>query len=78
MVPNVGMFASWDPVALDQAIADAICAQPAVPNSMLSDRDPGGADHLHAVNPDSDWEICLAHAEEIGVGTRAYELVEVA
>ena len=34
-------------------------------------------DHLHAINPTSDWELRIKHAEELGAGTRDYELVEV-
>ena len=35
IVPNVGMFASFDPVALDQACIDAVLAQPKMPNSVI-------------------------------------------
>lgn len=74
------MFASCDPVALDQAVTDRICAAPMIPDSAL----PGlheaceeETDHLHAINPTSDWELRIKHAEELGAGTRDYELVEV-
>lgn len=80
MVPDVGMFASMDPVALDQAVADAICAQEPIPTSTLPElheKAPEGMDHLHALNPGSDWELQLEHAAELGIGTREYELVEV-
>ena len=80
IVPNIGMFASTDPVALDQAATDAICAAPQVESSVLPERHaaaPDGMNHLHAINPSSDWELQLAHAEELGAGTRDYELVEV-
>lgn len=80
MVPNIGMFASFDPVALDQAVADMICNQPAIPSGplpALHDTCDGEVDHLRAVNPDSDWRLCLEHAEKLGIGTRSYELVEV-
>ena len=35
--------------------------------------------HDHFINsmPETDWKVCLAHCEKIGVGTRAYELIEV-
>ena len=42
IIPNVGMFASFDPVALDMACADAVNAQPplpgAAPGSMSSSK----------------------------------------
>ena len=78
IVPNVGMFASFDPVALDQACVDAVLAQPKNENSVLFD---GGAcecgDPFKAVHPETDWESCLIHAEKIGLGSREYELVKV-
>lgn len=79
MVPNVGLFASTDPVALDQAMADAICRQDALPGGPLDDLRAAtpDADNLRAVSPDSDWALCLQHAEELGAGTRAYRLIEV-
>ena len=35
IVPDVGMFASFDPVALDVACADAVNKQPVIPGSLL-------------------------------------------
>ena len=75
---DVGMFASFDPVALDQACADAVLAQPAAPNSALFDG--GGVcdkDHFKAAHPDTDWQSCLEHAEKLGLGSREYELVKI-
>ena len=82
ILPDVGMFASFDPVALDQACADACNAQQPIPGSLLDDRmhEHDFCDHHdHFVNttPESEWETCLAHAEKIGIGTREYELIEV-
>ena len=37
IVPNVGMFASFDPVALDMACADAVNSQPVMPGSRLAE-----------------------------------------
>ena len=81
-VPDVGMFASFDPVALDQACADACGKQPPIPGSHLDEQmhREGFCDkHDHFINsmPDTDWRVCLAHCEKIGIGTRSYELVEV-
>ncbi len=82
IIPDVGMFASFDPVALDQACADACNAMPPVPGSVLDQHihEEGFEDHHdHFVNttPESEWESCLAHAEKIGLGTREYELITV-
>ncbi len=82
IVPDIGMFASFDPVALDMACADACNAQPVNPGSLLYDNmhADGFCDHHdHFVNttPESDWKACLEHAEKIGVGTRSYQIVRV-
>ena len=82
ILPNIGMFASFDPVALDQACVDACLKAHPIANSRLGDNmvkadfvDLG--DHFRNTTPDSEWESCLAHAEKIGLGTRDYELVTV-
>ena len=79
IAPNVGMFASFDPVALDQACADAVLAQPPLPNSVLFDKECAcnEGDLFKRAHPDTAWETCLEHAEKIGLGTRAYELVKI-
>lgn len=82
IVPDVGMFASFDPVALDQACADAVIAQPPLPGTVLSQvrhdhAEEHDHDHLCAIHPDTDWQVCLEHAEKIGLGTREYELITI-
>lgn len=79
IAPNVGMFASFDPVALDQACADAVIAQPAMPGSVLFDEgnDCSCGDLFAAVHPDTDWRTCLEHAEKLGLGSREYELITI-
>lgn len=39
--------------------------------------DGGHHDHFNMVHPDTEWETCLDHAEKIGLGERAYELVTI-
>lgn len=82
ILPNLGMFASFDPLALDQACADACMAASPLPNSQLSDNiaKPNFKDHHdHFTNstPESDWHTCLEHAEKIGLGTRKYDLIVI-
>lgn len=81
IVQDVGMFASFDPIALDQACADAVNALPPLPNSALTDRkeehDDDDHDHFHQVHPDTNWETAMAHGEKIGLGTRNYELIRI-
>ena len=82
IIPDVGMFASSDPLALDQACVDACLKQTPLPGSQLTDemQRPGfhdHHDHFDNTNPNTEYKSCLAHAEKIGLGTRRYELVHV-
>lgn len=82
ILPNIGMFASFDPLALDQACVDACMAADPLPGSQLA-KNMAKADfvdhHDHFTNstPESEWRTCLEHAEKIGLGTREYELITV-
>lgn len=77
IVPNIGMLASFDPVALDQACADLVNAAPENPNSLLGEAEKKYHDHFKNVAPETEWQTCLAHAEEIGIGTRDYDLIKI-
>lgn len=77
IIPDVGMFASFDPVALDQACADAVNRQPANPNSLLGESDQITKDHFIDVHPDTNWKECIIHAEKLGMGSSDYELIEI-
>lgn len=82
ILPDLGMFASSDPLALDQACVDACLKAAPLPGSKLADN-MAKADfvdhHDHFINttPESEWRSCLAHAEKIGLGTRKYDLIIV-
>jgi uncharacterized Fe-S center protein len=78
IIPDVGMFASFDPVALDAACIDAVNRAPAIASSILSERDcEHEGDHFRNIHPTTDWRSQLSHAEKIGLGNAAYELVEI-
>ena len=82
IVPNVGIFASFDPVALDVACADAVNAQPVLSNSMLGDcseeeRASHNHDHFHSIFPETCWESAIAHGKKIGIGNSKYKLITV-
>ncbi len=77
IVNDIGICASTDPVALDQACADLVNTAPGNANTALqSGLEPGG-DKFRGVHPEIDWEIQLEHAERIGLGSRSYELVRL-
>ena len=77
VVPDVGMFASFDPVALDMACVDAVNTQPILRGSAADIGDCHDQDHFHCIHPDTDWMSCLEHAEKLGLGTREYELIKI-
>lgn len=77
IVPNIGIFASFDPVACDQAAADAVNAATPNADSALGQSKVLGRDHFGAISESTDWTRQLAHAEKIGIGTRDYELVKI-
>ena len=79
ILPDVGMFASFDPIAIDQACVDACQNSEPMPNSQLSDNlgQEGWHchhDHFKDSNPNVSWRETLEHGEKIGLGNRAYEL----
>lgn len=81
ILPNIGMFASKDPLALDQACVDACMEATPMPGSQLYDRMQRPDfhdfhDHFKNSTPESEWQSCLEHAEKIGLGTRDYELIK--
>lgn len=82
ILPDVGIFASFDPVALDRACVDACLHATPMPNSQLSDNlaDPHWHHHHDNFldsNPNVRWKETLEHAEKIGLGTREYELIQM-
>ncbi|MCF0165955.1 MAG: DUF362 domain-containing protein [Bacteroidales bacterium] len=82
IIPNIGMAASTDPVALDQACAD-LCLKtaPLSKGTILEDLGHGHCNHgddvFHLAHPDTDWRTSIAHAQAIGLGSADYELIEV-
>ena len=80
IIPDIGMLASFDPVALDMACVDLCEKEEPIRNSQLGDN--MAHEHFHDYGdvwrnnqPDSSWAETLEHAEKIGVGTREYELI---
>jgi uncharacterized Fe-S center protein len=81
VVPDIGIAASFDPVALDMACADLVTAAPALPGSKIcTDHTSGdlhGKDKFKLAHPDTFWQAGLEHAERIGLGTTNYELITI-
>lgn len=80
ILPDIGMLASFDPIALDQACVDLCEKAEPFRNSQLGDHlSRGDVRHYHEHfkdnNPNASWRETLEHGEKIGLGSRAYELV---
>jgi len=75
IVPDLGILASADPVALDRASFDLVNAAPALAGGVAFGGK--GGDHFMTVHPGIDGRLGLAYAESIGLGTEDYELVRL-
>lgn len=72
MVEDIGVLASNDPVALDQASLDLVTqAHP------IGDNAAAGFDKFKKIRPDRDGNKQLEIAEKLGIGSRKYQLVKV-
>ena len=82
ILPNIGMFASFDPLALDQAcVTPALrripCPTASCPTIWRIPVSISHHDHFTNSSPESEWRSCLDHAEKIGLGNREYELIKM-
>ncbi len=64
VVPDIGIALSLDPVALDQASVDLV-------NQQSSNKDV-----FATLHPQINWQRQLEYAQEIGLGSRDYELIK--
>ncbi|MCL2879612.1 MAG: DUF362 domain-containing protein [Treponema sp.] len=84
IIPDIGMFAGFDPVALDKACIDAVNAAPGLHNSLLGDnvlknKKAAGKtnDYFTDLHHGTDWRVQISHAEKIGLGSSTYELITI-
>jgi len=77
IVNDIGILSSEDPVAIDQASVDLVNGEFGNRSSKLSKSWDPGEDKFRALYPEVDWSIQLAYGEEIGLGTREYELIKI-
>ncbi|MCI9364303.1 MAG: DUF362 domain-containing protein [Oscillospiraceae bacterium] len=77
IIPDVGMFASFDPVALDLACAQAALKQPVLSGSRLDEMPKDYEDHFTNTHPVTNWRSQIDHGEKIGLGSTDYELIEI-
>jgi len=91
VIPDLGVFSSKDPVAIDRACVDMANNSPGIPGSMaeIAGVMERGAEKFNAIarlrwkaTPSAthvapDWRAMLDAAEKAGAGTQKYELIEV-
>jgi hypothetical protein len=86
IVPDIGILASRDPVALDQACVDLVHQSPAIPGSVATERTPAEKtdwfSYIYkepgdAAEIDTRWQYQLDVAEKVGLGSRNYKLVRM-
>ena len=91
IVPDLGAFASKDPVAVDKACIDMVNNSPGIPGSMaeVAGVMKAGIEKfnpiarlrwkatLGAMHVAPDWRAMLNAAEEAGAGTQKYELIKI-
>lgn len=76
LVPNIGLLASTDPIAVDAAAVDLINAQESISGSCIG-RHAKRTDKMRVLHPELDWRAQLCYGESIGLGSCAYELVDL-
>ena len=77
IIPDLGILASTDPVALDQACADLVNQAHGLPDTAMQTGHEPGCDKFRGVHPQIDWEVQLQHGEKVGLGKRAYTLLRL-
>jgi uncharacterized protein len=77
IVRDIGILASVDPVAIDQASVDLVNQEPALADSCMKEGREAGSDKFRTLYPKTDWEIQLDYAQALGLGSRVYKLVQI-
>jgi len=75
IVPDIGVLASTDPIAIDQAAYDMVKAATGLAGSRGGGMAEG--EDKFAKITGIDGTIAMAHGERLGLGTRSYEIVEI-
>jgi len=77
IVPDIGICASLDPVAIDAASNALVMASAGHKDSLLKAAHAPGRDKFRDLYPEADWNIQLDYAEQMGLGSKKYELLKV-
>jgi uncharacterized Fe-S center protein len=79
MIPDLGVFASFDALAIDAVCVEKVNESRGTPHSSAEDTGvlDSMSDKFAALNPCTSWTAQLKRAGELGVGSAAYELILV-
>ncbi|MDD1774335.1 MAG: DUF362 domain-containing protein [Methanobacterium sp.] len=77
LVPDIGILASKDPVALDHASYNLVNQQKGFKDSMLHHNHEENADKFKGVWGKVDGLTQLKYAEKIGLGSMDYDLIKI-
>ena len=73
----IGIVASTDPVAIDQASVDLVNSEPALTHTCIKTNTGPGEDKFKGIYPNIEWEHQLEYAQSLGLGSREYQLLPV-
>ncbi|MFQ5887902.1 MAG: 4Fe-4S binding protein, partial [Candidatus Hydrothermarchaeales archaeon] len=78
-VPDMGILASKDPVAVDKGSIDLVNESPGIPLSAADDVDAlkPGLDKFGLINPQTNWKTQIEMSEYLGLGSQKYSLKEI-
>jgi uncharacterized Fe-S center protein len=77
IVPDIGILASQDPVAIDAASFDLVNQQQGSMDSLLTAHHHKCGDKFKGVHAQTDGYRQVQYAEEIGMGSTDYDLVRI-
>ena len=76
IIPDIGILAGFDPVALDVAACDLCNRAPRLKGTWMDDC-PHGEDLFDDAHGNTHWRDAIDHAVRIGLGSAEYELIEL-
>ena len=77
IVPDIGILASSDPVAIDAASYDLVNNETGFKNSLLTCNYSSGEDKFKGVHQDTDGYMQISYGDKIGLGSKEYILKEI-
>ena len=77
IVPDIGILASKDPVAIDHASYDLVNSQAGLEGSLLQRNRQPGKDKFKGLWEYADGLYQVKYGERIGLGNSDYRLIEI-